>query len=48
MCNDQRLQYIDESAQREKLLLDSNIDVWVKNNKDLYDVKHLSLHWKYT
>jgi hypothetical protein len=27
VCNDQRLQYIDESAQREKLLLDSNIDV---------------------
>jgi hypothetical protein len=45
--NDQRLQYIDESAQREKLLLDSNTDV-VKEYKDLYSVKHLSLHWKYT
>ena len=47
MCNDQRLQYIDESAKREKLLLDSNTDV-VKEYKDLYGVKHLSLHWKYT
>jgi hypothetical protein len=27
VCKDQRLHYIDESAQREKLLLDSNTDV---------------------